>query len=66
MSDGNREIKQAAENALADFLKEIKEAEVLEFGPMVTILVNQCRSKEKANRWAPPMPNLGCTWLTLL
>lgn len=51
MSDGNREIKQAADNALADFLKEIKEAEVLEFGPMVTILVNQCRSKEKANRY---------------
>jgi vacuole morphology and inheritance protein 14 len=50
LSDGNREIKQAAENALADFLREIKEAEVLEFGPMVTILVNQCRSKEKANR----------------
>jgi vacuole morphology and inheritance protein 14 len=52
LSDGNREIKQAADNALADFLKEIKEAEVLEFGPMVTILVNQCRSKEKANRYA--------------
>ena len=51
MSDGNREIKQAADNALADFLREIKEAEVLEFGPMVTILVNQCRSKEKAIRY---------------
>mmetsp|Transcript_10694 Transcript_10694/g.18001 ORF Transcript_10694/g.18001 Transcript_10694/m.18001 type:complete len:722 (+) Transcript_10694:74-2239(+) len=51
LSDGNREIKQAADNALADFLREIKEAEVVEFGPMVQILVNQCRSKEKSNRF---------------
>jgi vacuole morphology and inheritance protein 14 len=60
LSDGNREIKQAADNALADFLKEIKEAEVLEFGPMVTILVNQCRSKEKANRYALLWPVWVC------
>ena len=45
LSDGNREIKQAADNALAEFLKEIKEAEVVEFGPMVNILVDQCHSK---------------------
>ncbi|KAJ1439666.1 vacuolar protein 14 C-terminal Fig4p binding-domain-containing protein [Ochromonadaceae sp. CCMP2298] len=51
LSDGNREIKQAADNALADFLREIKEAEVVEFGPMVGILVHQCRSKERANRY---------------
>jgi hypothetical protein len=64
LSDGNREIKQAADNALADFLKEIKEAEVLEFGPMVTILVNQCRSKEKANRYAQMLcPKCGCVLL---
>ena len=35
LSDGNGEIKQAADNALAEFLREIKEAEVVEFGPMV-------------------------------
>lgn len=58
MSDGNREIKQAAENALADFLREIKEAEVLEFGPMVNILVNQCHSKERANR------HMAVLWMT--
>ena len=34
LSDGNREIKQAADNALAEFLREIKEAEVVEFGPI--------------------------------
>lgn len=50
LSDGNREIKQSADNALAEFLKEIKEAEVVEFGSMVKILVAQSRSKEKATR----------------
>ncbi len=33
-----------------EFLKEIKEAEVVEFGPMVRILVGQCRSRERATR----------------
>jgi vacuole morphology and inheritance protein 14 len=42
LSDGNREIRQAAENVLADFLKEIKLAEIVEFGPMVNILVILC------------------------
>jgi vacuole morphology and inheritance protein 14 len=50
LSDGNREIKQSADNALSEFLKEIKEAEVVEFGSMVKILVAQSRSKEKATR----------------
>ena len=45
LSDGNRDIKQAADNALAEFLRELKEAEVVEFGPMVNILVDQCHSK---------------------
>lgn len=70
LSDGNREIKQAADNALADFLREIKEAEVVEFGPMVNILVNQCRSKEKSNRltaifWVTEFISLGGTHLLL-
>lgn len=39
LSDGNREIRQAADNALSEFLREIKEADVIEFGPMVNILV---------------------------
>lgn len=42
LSDGNREIRQAADHALAEFLKEIKEADVVEFGPMVNILVSVC------------------------
>lgn len=40
LSDGNREIRQAADNALSEFLREIKEADVIEFGPMVHILVS--------------------------
>ena len=39
LSDGNREIRQAADSAMWEFLREIKEADVLEFGPMVKILV---------------------------
>ena len=50
LSDGNREIRQAADNALGDFLKQIKQAAAVEFGPMVGILVSQCVSKEKFNR----------------
>lgn len=70
MSDGNREIKQAAENALGEFLKEIREAEVVEFGPMVSILVNQCRSREKSIRatalsWITEFIQLGGTRLLL-
>lgn len=64
LSDGNREIRQAADNALSEFLREIKEADVIEFGPMVNILVGQSRSKEKNNRltaicWIHEFINLG-------
>ena len=70
LSDGNREIKNAADNALTEFLREIKEAEVVEFGPMVNILVGQCRSKEKSNRltglmWIQEFINLGGTRLLM-
>lgn len=70
LSDGNREIKQAADNALLEFLREIKEAEVVEFGPMINILVQQCRSKEKFNRltaiiWLTEFINLGGTKLLI-
>ena len=70
LSDGNREIKQAADNALIEFLREIKEAEVVEFGPMVGILVGQCQSIEKSNRltalrWVNEFIILGKTRLVL-
>lgn len=70
LSDGNKEIKQAADNALAEFLREIKEAEVVDFGPMIRILVNQCNSKEKSNRytainWVTEFIVLGGTHLLL-
>jgi vacuole morphology and inheritance protein 14 len=70
LSDGNREIKNAADNALTEFLREIKEAEVVEFGPMVNILVGQCRSKEKSNRltglmWIQDFIQLGGTRLLM-
>lgn len=53
-----------------EFLREIKEAEVVEFGPMVIILVQQCKSKEKFNRltaiiWLTEFINLGGTKLLI-
>ena len=39
-----------ARQAIAGFLNEIKKSTVVEFGPMVGILVNQCRNKERFNR----------------
>lgn len=64
LSDGNREIRQAADSALAEFLREIKESDHVEFGRMVHILVNQCNSKERFNRltavtWVHEFVNLG-------
>jgi len=50
LSDSNREIRQAADSALSDFLKEVRHSTVLEFGPLVSILVNQCMSKDRLNR----------------
>uniref|UniRef100_A0AAV1US65 Vacuolar protein 14 C-terminal Fig4-binding domain-containing protein n=1 Tax=Peronospora matthiolae TaxID=2874970 RepID=A0AAV1US65_9STRA len=64
LSDGNREIRQAADSALAEFLREIKQTEDVEFGRMVDILVGQCNSKERFNRltavsWVHEFVNLG-------
>ncbi|KAJ0412152.1 hypothetical protein ATCC90586_005765 [Pythium insidiosum] len=50
LSDGNREIRQAADSALAEFLREIKQTEHVDYGRMVDILVGQCNSKERFNR----------------
>lgn len=50
LSDGNREIRQAADNALDEFLQEISIAEVTEFGPMASIIFSQCYSKEDLTR----------------
>jgi vacuole morphology and inheritance protein 14 len=64
LSDGNREIRQAADSALGEFLREIKTSAVVEFGPMVGILVGQCNSKERLNRltaitWVSEFISLG-------
>ena len=52
LSDVNRPIRSAADHALGDFLRELKQAKTVEFGPcskseigMVAILVSQCKSK---------------------
>jgi vacuole morphology and inheritance protein 14 len=50
LSDSNREIRQAADSQLSDFLKEVRHASVIEFGPIVSILVNQSLSKDRLNR----------------
>ncbi|TMW67782.1 hypothetical protein Poli38472_007454 [Pythium oligandrum] len=64
LSDGNREIRQAADSALAEFLREIKQTDHVDFGRMVDILVGQCNSKERFNRltaitWVHEFVNLG-------
>lgn len=60
LSDSNLEIRQAADSALSEFLKEIRESAVLEFGPIVNILVYQCQSKERLIRLT------SITWLSEL
>jgi vacuole morphology and inheritance protein 14 len=60
LSDSNREIRQAADAALSDFLRELSSSSVLEFGPIVSILVFQCQSKERLNRLT------SITWLAEL
>lgn len=60
LSDSNREIRQAADSALSDFLRELSASEVLEFGPIINILVLQCQSPERLNRLT------AITWLSEL
>jgi vacuole morphology and inheritance protein 14 len=60
LSDSNREIRQAADSALSDFLREITGSEVLEFGPIISILVSQCQSTERLIRLT------SITWLAEL
>jgi vacuole morphology and inheritance protein 14 len=60
LSDSNREIRQAADSALSDFLRELSLSTVMEFGPIVSILVFQCQSKERLNRLT------AITWLAEL
>ena len=50
LSDNNREIRQAADSALAEFLRELIQSTVVELGPIIAILVVQCHSKERLNR----------------
>jgi vacuole morphology and inheritance protein 14 len=60
LSDSNREIRQAADAALSEFLRELSGSEVLEFGPIISILVLQCQSKERLIRLT------AITWLAEL
>ena len=60
LSDSNLEIRQSADSALSEFLREIRESAVVEFGPIVSILVYQCESKERLNRLT------SITWLSEL
>jgi vacuole morphology and inheritance protein 14 len=60
LSDSNREIRQAADSCLSDFLRELSSSVVTEFGPIVSILVFQCQSKERLNRLT------AITWLAEL
>jgi vacuole morphology and inheritance protein 14 len=60
LSDSNREIRQAADSALSEFLRELSVSTVVELGPIVSILVIQCHSKERLNRLT------AITWLSEL
>lgn len=60
LSDSNREIRQAADSALSEFLKELTSSTVTEFGPIISILVFQCQSNEPLNRLT------AITWLAEL
>jgi vacuole morphology and inheritance protein 14 len=60
LSDNNREIRQAADSALSEFLRELSKSTVVELGPIISILVAQCQSKERLNRL------MAMTWLSEL
>lgn len=60
LSDSNQEIRQAADSALSDFLRELSSSSVMEFGPIISILVFQSQSKERLNRLT------AITWLAEL
>jgi vacuole morphology and inheritance protein 14 len=50
LSDANREIRQAADSALSEFLIELSSSTVVEFDPIISVLCTQCQSKERLNR----------------
>ncbi|GAX25894.1 vacuole morphology and inheritance protein 14 [Fistulifera solaris] len=50
LSDSNLEIRQAADAALSEFLRELSVSTVVELGPLIAILGHQCQSKERLNR----------------
>ena len=50
LSDNNREIRQNADTALQAFMEGIKSTDFVQWGDMVTILVDQCKSRERFPR----------------
>ena len=59
LSDSQKDIRQQADSALGEFLREITEVVIVEFGPMVSILVDQCNNTDM-----PPISRLtALTWL---
>ena len=60
LSDSSMDIRQAADSALSEFLREMRQSSVVEFGPIISILVFQCHAKEKLNRLT------AISWLTEL
>ena len=70
LSDSNREIRQAADSAIAGFLGDIRRERRVEFCSMVGILVNQCLNKDRFNRltaisWVKEFIKLGGEQLLL-
>ena len=50
LSDSAQEIREAAASALLSFLSDIREAEVVQFGPIIRILVVKGSSSEPSHR----------------
>jgi len=51
LSDTNREIRQAADSVLGEFLREIQNSSVVQLGPIIGILTQHCTpSKDRLNR----------------
>jgi len=50
LGDSAQEIREAAGNALTSFVADIRDADIVEFGPMIKILMEEAKRIDPANR----------------
>ena len=58
LSDTNKDIRQAALNVMTNFLRDIQQADIINFGPIVLILIVHAHSRERETRW------VAITWIS--